>query len=437
MSRHRDLHALAREMRGRSPVRGSLLLFAILAFLLAAGAWAAMTEIDDVTRVDGRIVPSGDVQVIEAAETGVLQALHVSEGEIVEEGTLLMELDGVLLTSQRDQEQQRAFGLMARIERLQAEIDGAAELIFSKDLIARAPDVIRSEAALFHGRLAELAAEIEILENQRNQRRREFEEGLADREIAAETLAVLSEERALIEPLVNRGVEPATSLLSLRRTEAEWRGRMVRAEAAIGRLGTALEEIDERIAAERSRYRAAALTDLALATAELAALRPALPALESRAERARIRAPVRGVVNRLHRVTLGSTARAGEELIEIVPLDDSLLVEAYVRPADIAFLYPGQPVRVKITAYDFSRYGSLEGEIVRIGADTITRSERDDEQVFVVEIRTTDTILDADGVAVEIMPGMVAEVDILAGRKTVADYLLQPVIRVRDRAFRE
>ena len=437
MSRHRDLDALAREMRGRSPLRGSLLLLAILAFLLAAAAWAAMTEIDDVTRADGRIVPSGDVQVIEAAETGVLKALHVSEGEIVEEGALLMELDGVLLASERDQERQRANGLMARIARLQAEIDGAEELVFPDDLVARAPDVVRSETALFHARRAELAAEIDILANQRRQRRQEYEEGRADRATAAETLAVLAEERALIAPLVERGVEPATSLLALRRSEAEWRGRMVRAEAATGRLDTALAEIDEQVAAERSRYRAAALTDLAVATAELAALRPALPALESRADRARIRAPVRGVVNRLHRVTPGSTARAGEELIEIVPLDDSLLVEAHVRPADIAFLYPGQPVRVKITAYDFSRYGSLEGEILRIGADTVTRSERDDEEVFIVEIRTTDTILDADGVAVQIMPGMVAEVDILAGRKTVADYLLRPVIRVKERALRE
>jgi adhesin transport system membrane fusion protein len=146
---------------------------------------------------------------------------------------------------------------------------------------------------------------------------------------------------------------------------------------------------------------------------------------------------VRGIVNRIHSPTVGALARPGEELIEIVPLDDTLLVEAYVRPDDIAFLYPGQPVKVTITAYDASRYGSLSGEIVRIGADTITRSERSEEEVFVVEIRTTDTILDADGVEVEIMPGMVAQADILAGRKTVLDYILRPVVRVKERALRD
>jgi len=434
--RDRDLDRLAREMRGRSALRGSLLLFTILAFLATAVTWAATTEIDDVTRADGRIVPSGSVQVIEAAEPGVLQALHVKEGQIVETGDLLMELDGTILDSQLDQEQQRAYGLMARIERLQAEIDGA-DLAFSPDLVAKAPDVVKSETALYRGRQAELRAEIDILERQRLQRRQEYQEGLVDRRTAEATLAVIREERDMMAPLVERGMEPETTLLSLRRSEAEWRGREVRAEASLSRLQSALDEIDDRITAQRSRFRSAALTDLATATAELAALKPALPALQSRAARSRLRAPVRGIVNRIHSPTVGAMARPGEELIEIVPLDDTLLVEAYVRPADIAFLYPGQPVKVTITAYDASRYGNLSGEIVRIGADTITRSERSEEEVFVVEIRTTDTILDADGVEVEIMPGMVAQADILAGRKTVLDYITEPVVRVKDRALRD
>lgn len=238
-------------------------------------------------------------------------------------------------------------------------------------------------------------------------------------------------------PLVERRMEPATTLLTLRRSEAEWQGRQVRAEAVVNRLHTGLSEIDERIRAQRKRFHSAALTDLALATAELAALKPALPALERRAARAQLHAPVRGIVNRIHRSTLGALARSGEDLIEIVPLDDTLLVEAYVRPADIAFLHAGQPVKVKITAYDFSRYGSLDGEITRIGADTITRSERNDEEVFVVEVRTENSMLDGDGIAVEIIPGMITEVDILTGRKSVLDYLIQPVVRVRDRALRE
>ena len=436
MARKHDLDSLAREMQGRQSWRGSLLLAVILLFFLSAGVWAASTEIDDVTRAEGRIVPSRDLQLIQATEPGVLQALHVAEGDIVEEGHILMELDGTQLSSQLDQEQQRAYGLMARIERLQAEID-RVDLTFSDVLVAQAPAVVRSETALYHARREELASEITIMERQRNQRQEQFAEGLVDLETARETLEILSEERAMMEPLVQRRVEPETTLLEMRRRESEWRGRETRARASIARLQAGLDEIDDQIRALRARSRSAALSDLALATAELAALEPSLPALRDRAERAAIRAPMRGVVNRIHRSTLGSLARPGEDLIEIVPLDDTLLVEAYVRPADIAFVYPGQPVKVKVTAYDFSRYGSLNGEITRIGADAVTRSERDPEEFFVVHVRTEESFLDRDGVGVEVMPGMVTEIDMLSGRKTVLEYLTTPVVRVKDRAFRE
>lgn len=323
MTRRTDLDRLAREMRGTAPWRASLLLAAIIALLVSAGLWAAWTEIDDVTRADGRIVPSGDVQVIQASEQGVVQAIHVREGEVVAAGALLMELDSTQQGAQLGQEEQRAFGLMARIARLQAEIDGRA-LDFAADLVARAPGVTASEAALFAGRAQALQNEITILERQRAQRREERAEAAVDALTATETLQVLAEERALMEPLVKRGIEPATTLLTLRRAEADWQGRKVRAESAQARLETALFEIDDRIAAARSRQRADTLTDLSIATAELAALRPLLPALAARAEGGQIRAPVRGIVNRLHRSTLGGLARPGEDLIELVPLDDTL-----------------------------------------------------------------------------------------------------------------
>lgn len=436
MSGKRDFEKLARSMRDRSPVRGSLLMLAILAFIGAAVYWASVTEIDDVTRAEGRIVPSGDVQVIEPGENGVLQRLDVKEGEIVESGQLLMELDGVQLTSQLDEAQQRAYGLRARIQRLQAEIDGTG-LDFNVDLVQQASDVVRSETALYQGRLSQLDSQIAILENQRQQRQQEYQAAKVDLETAESTLSLLEEERAMMAPLVERGIEPQTTLMTLRRSEAEWQGRRTRAQATLRQYAAALDEIDQQIEAERQRYRSDALTDLALSTAELAALEPSLPALEQRAQRAQIRAPLRGVVNRVHRTTLGSVARAGEPLLEIVPLDDNLLVEAYVTPDDIAFLYPGQPVRVKVTAYDYARYGGLEGEILRIGADAIQRSERSEDEVFVAEIRTRGTLSDASGAPVQLMPGMVTQVDILAGRKTILDYIIRPVIKVKDEAFRE
>jgi membrane fusion protein, adhesin transport system len=431
-----DLHQLARQMRGRGGVQASLLLGAIIAFVLAAILWAAVTEIDDVTRADGRIVPSQNVQIIQAAEAGVLQALHVAEGDLVAAGDLLMTLDRTLMASQLDQERQRAAALRARIARLQAELAGASALELPADLVAASPSVAASEVALFAARQAEFTAEVAVLDNQRQQRRQDYEEGLVDQSIARSTLDLLEQEMAIMAPLVAAGIEPETTLLALRRSLAEWGGRQVRADAALIRLAAALSEIDDRVAALRARTDAQARSDLALATGELAELQTRLPALEQRVTRADLRAPLRGVVNRIMLTTLGGVAQAGDALVEIVPIDDALLVEAYLRPADIAFLYPSQPVRVTITAYDAARYGTLAGEILRIGADAVQRPDRD-EQAFVVQVRTFSNILDGAGAAVQIVPGMVAQVDILAEKKTVLDYILRPVVRVRETAFRD
>lgn len=436
MSADRDLDRLVDELRGRTPLRASALLFTIFAVILAVVIWAWATEIDDVTRAPGRVVPAGDVQRVQAAEAGVIRAVFVDEGDLVEAGTPLVELDALVQTSQLDREIQRALALEARIERLSAEMEGRSPA-FSTELTAAAPELVASEAALHAGRRAELAGEIAVLERRLDQRRLEQAEARSELTTAQQMRALLAEERAIIAPLVERGVEPQTTLLTLRRQEEEIAGRVARAESTLARLETALAEVEDTITATRNRFATEALRELSDATAELAALRPSLPALESMAARAVLRAPVAGIVNRLHRRTLGGAVRAGEEVAEIVPIDDALLVEAYVLPQDIAFLRPDQPVRVKLTAYDFTRYGSLEGRILRIGADAVRRSERDEAEVFVIVVRTEGALFDADGEQVRIIPGMTAEIDILAGRRRVIDYLLQPLERVRDRAFRE
>jgi adhesin transport system membrane fusion protein len=436
MSAERDLDRLVRELNGRTPLRASALLFTIFAVIAAIFIWAWITEIDDVTRAPGRVVPAGDLQLVQAADAGVIRAIFVEEGDIVEAGASLVELDGLIQTSQLDREVQRAIALQARIERLSAEIDGRSP-VFPVEIETAAPELVVTERALFAGRAAALAAEIGVLERRREQRRQEQVEARTEIHTASRTRDILTEERAIIAPLVERGVEPQTTLLTLRRQEEEIDGRVARAEAALARLETALAEVDDTIAATRSRFAAEALRELADATAELAALRPSLPALESMAARAVLRAPVAGIVNRLHRRTIGGTVRTGEDVVEIVPIDDTLLVEAYVLPQDIAFLRPDQPVQVRLTAYDFTRYGALEGRILRIGADAVQRTERDEAEVFIIVVRTEGALYDADGEQVRIIPGMIAEIDILAGRRRVIDYLLQPLERVRARAFRE
>jgi adhesin transport system membrane fusion protein len=434
--RDTDFDHLARQMRGAPPWRGSALLGVIALFLAVVLIWAARTELDDVTRASGRVVASQDNQLIQASEPGVLQQVFVAEGDIVQAGDVLMELDGSTLSGQLDQELQRSYSLRARIARLQAEVDGRDPEI-SDDLRRLAPESVSNEIALFTARKAQLQDRLEVLKNQRNQRANQLQQTMAEMQSAKETLDILAQERAILAPLVARGLESELSLIKLRRDEAEWRGRMAAATAAVARNRSALAESDGEMRAAQSQMRTESLTDLTKAIADLNALKPSFPALENRAKRAQLRAPMRGVVNRILRSTIGSLARAGEDLIEIVPLDDVSLVEAYVRPQDIAFIYTGQAVKVKITAFDFSRYGSLDGEIVRVGADAVTKSNKTEEEFFVVQVRTKGSILDGQGKPVQITPGMVTEVDILSGKKTILEYLTRPVIRIRDNALRE
>ena len=426
----KDAKEFARAMKGGNPVRSSLLLLLIIAFLAIAVIWAAKTELDTVTRGDGRIVPAGEVQVVQPSEPGVIADIHVSDGDVVAAGDPLVTLDGTQIAGELAQLETRirAFGL--RIARLRAEIDGTAY-----DPGTDTPQAA-SERALFQARKAALDDEIRVLEVQAGQRQQEVTEAQGRVGTAETALALIDEEIALIAPLVEAGVEPRTSLIGLevRRTEAF--GRLSEARSQVTRAQSAADEITDRMTSVRSAYRATAIDNLVTTEAELAELRAILPTVETRLTRAVLVAPARGVVNRVLATTRGALARAGEPLVEIVPLDDTLLVEAYLTPADVAFVRAGQDVRVNITAYDPSRYGAIDGRILRIGADAVTRPDRD-EQAFMVEIETLSTLEDAAGVAVDILPGMVAQVDILSGKRSVLDYLISPVIRVRETAFRE
>ena len=436
MSARGDLDALERELRGRTPLGASALLFTIVGVIAAAVLWASFTWIDDVTRASGKVVPAGDVQVVQATEEGLIRRVFVAEGQEVAAGDPLVELDSLVQESQLDREMQRALALQTRIARLGAAIEDRP-IAFPPDLERDAPEMAASERALHLGRAVDLAAQLAVLDRQRQQRLQEAEVARIEIGTSERQLSIVAEERTLLEPLVEREIEPRTTLLTLRQREEDLAGRIAGAQATLQGIGAALSEIEDTAAATRSRFRAEALADLADATAELATLRPALPALQSLADRAVLRAPVRGIVNRLHRRTLGGAVRPGEDVVEIVPLDDRLLVEAYLLPQDIAFLQVGQPVRVKLTAYDFTRYGALDGRILKIGASTVRRDERDEAEVFVVTIETSGAMLDANGAQVRILPGMTAEVDILAGKRRVIDYLLQPLERVRAHAFRE
>lgn len=426
---------MARRTRGGHPLRASLLLLVILALLAAATAWAALTELDSVTRTDGRVVPSGEVQVVQAAEAAVILGLHVREGDRVEPGASLVTLDGRSFEAELIQAERRIAALDLRVARLRAEADGTP---FAPDASGQieSPALVASELSLFEARQSALRDEIAVLERQARQREQAVLEARIRVRTSEHTLALIREDIALMRPLVEESIEPRTTLTALLGREAEGVGRVSEAQAALAGAEAAVEEIRDRVVAARSGMRADALDELARAEAELAELRAMLPAMQARVDRSVLRAPVRGIVNRILPITLGALARPGDPLVEIVPLGDELLVEAYLPPEDVAFVRAGQDVRVSLSAYDPSRYGSIDATILRVGADAVTHPDGN-ARVFVVEIRTLGTLTDADGTEVEILPGMVATVDILSGKRTVLAYLTAPVVRVKDSALRE
>ena len=411
------------------------LLYAIAALLVLLITWAAFAEIATVTRGQGKVIPSQQLQVIENYDGGVVRAIAVREGDVVEAGQLLMELDPTMALSEFDRSSQQYYALRARVVRLTAEVRGERPQ-FDGELRGQAPDVIAAEEALFAGRTASREAELRVLERQLFQRQQELREARSRAVTLESSLILIDDELQITEPLVERRLEPKKSLLELRRRQNELSGQLETETLAIARLEAAIAEVEEQRTAFLWALRREALSELSDATASLSELQPALPAMRTRLERTEIRSPVRGIVNRVLLTTIGGVAKPGEPLLEIVPMDDTLLVEAMVSTKDIAFLRPGDPARVRLTAYDFARYGSLDAHLVNIGADAV-EDPQSGQFHYVMRVRTEGTLQDAGGRPLPVIPGMMAEVDVLTGQRTILDYFLKPVAKVQEKAFRE
>ncbi|MBV2262923.1 MAG: HlyD family type I secretion periplasmic adaptor subunit [Thauera sp.] len=431
-----DYRALVRESRGQVFRPGpSLLFLVILGFFIAIVVWAAIAELDEVVRGEGRIIPPRKLQSVQSYDGGIISKVHVRRGDRVEEGALLVELDITRTRSEYNQALQQHHALSAEIARLSAEVRGEP---FTPDTALReaAPAVVLTQSRLHEARRQELHAELQVVEQQTTQRKAELAEMRSTIRNTAASIALSQRELALIEPLVRRGIEPELELLRLQRGHQELTAQKQAAELAVVRLEAAIAEARDRRQAVIERFRSEAFKELSAATARLAELEQALPAREDRVTRSEIRSPVQGVVNQVLVTTEGAVAQPGATLVEIVPADDTLLVEALIRPEDIAFIRAGQGAKVKVTAYDFARYGSMEGEVVTVGADTVEQPKTG-LRLYPVEVRTTSELETKAGKPLEISTGMVAEVDILTGRRTILEYLLQPVARMQHRAFTE
>ncbi|WP_288929311.1 HlyD family type I secretion periplasmic adaptor subunit [uncultured Maritimibacter sp.] len=411
--------------------RGALLLTVLVAGIAGFIWWAAVFEIEEVTRGAGRVVPSQQVQVIQSLEGGIVREILIEEGATVDRNAPLLRIDDTAAGAQRGELLEQEATLMAELIRVRTEAEGGEALTFPEALAARAPEAVAAEQEVFASRRSQLSSELQVLQDQLTQRRAEIEEARAMIAKLEGQIAPLAEEVRLTRQYVETGAVTQIELLRLETRLAELEGDLAVSRARMPRLDAAIAEAEAQLETARRAYVLTARERLARVQGELSVLRETLRAAEDRVTRTTLRAPVRGVVNTLNVTTIGAVVGPGDPLVEIVPVDDHLLIEARISPQDVAFLRPGDPASVKITAFDYVVYGSLSGTVERIGADTQT--DEDGNAFFQVAVRTDSTDLGGN----QISPGMVAQVDIQTGRKTVLDYLLNPFLRVRDEALRE
>jgi adhesin transport system membrane fusion protein len=379
--------------RRRGSGIANMILYITVIFLVVAAVWAHYSLIDEVTRGQGRVIPSSHIKVVQNLEGGILSELLVAEGAVVEKDQVLARIDDTTFASNFREARTRSMALRAAAARLNAEVRGT-EPEFPADVRSERPDLVAAEMQLYVSRRRELQMAVEMVER---------------------SLALVTQELEMSAPLVAEGALSEVEVLRLRRQQNELKG--------------ALSD-------RRNRFLAEAQSELTRTGVELSRVDETNVAVKDRVARTVLKSPVRGVVQKVHTTSVGAVIQPGRDVLEIVPLEDTLLVEAQVSPIDIAFIRPGHQAMVKITAYDYSIYGGLPGEVERISADTMT-DERKGESYFKVIVRTKNAQLGTPEKPLPIIPGMTASVDILTARRSVLNYLLKPFYRVQERAFRE
>ncbi len=429
------MSSLSAAILEHTPTRSKWLLWSIVVFVGGMIAWASVAEIDEITRAPGRVIPSSQVQVVQNLEGGIVSEILVHEGDLVERGQVLLKIDDTRFESSFQESRLRYLELLAKQARLAAEAEGREGFDIPEAVAKERPDLARQEQALFRSRAQQLNSAQAIVQQQVAQHRQELAEADSRRKRLATSLALAEQELKIMLPLVKEGAVSDVDILRLKRQVNDLKGDLEAVRLSIPRIRSTIKEMREKRQEIALRFRNEARAELNGVSAELPRLSQSNEALQDKVRRTAVTSPVKGTIKQLFVNTIGGVVQPGMDLVEIVPREDVLVVEARARPADIAYLHPGQKAIVKLTAYDFSIHGGLEGKVVHISADTI--ADERDESFYLVRVHTAQNHLGDAQHPLPILPGMTAQVDILTGKKTVMDYLLKPLFKVRQEAMRE
>ena len=430
-----DFNKLARSMSGRRGMGGSAILIVIALLIGGLAIWAHFAQLDKVTRGDGRVVSSVQNQMVQSTEAGVILRRYVSENSQVLKGDVLFEIDPVDATSELNQINTRLAALELKEARLRAEISGS-EYAPAATLSARAPTVALTETSLFTGRKAELAGRLAVLEQRKRQRAEDLQVAQASLGTAERLRALLEKEIAVVQPLVEDNLAPATRLLELQRQLEQELGAKERQLSAIVQAQVGIEEISSEMTNVRDAYKLSAMKELNGVVSERSELLQAIPLLEDRVSRTIIRAPMDGIVNKLNFRTLGGYVNTGDVVLELVPTGEALVIEGRIAPKDISNIAAGDDVRIRFSAYDSAKYGTVDGRVLRISPDATVDPQNDSLSFYLIDVEIASELF-VNGEPVPILPGMTATIDVLSGKRSVLEYVWQPVARVQELALRD
>lgn len=401
--------------------------------VIASGAgvlmllWSALAPVDIIVRAEGRLIPAGKAQIVQHLEGGIVRRLLVSEGEAVSAGQPLMELSDIRARSDLGQERSRLDALRGREARLEAEADGKGEIVFPADL--KDPEVRRAEADAFHARNRRLQEELGVLRNQNAQKRSEIRETELRRQNQAAELEVVRRQAGVLEGLRAKGAASQLEVLEAQGRVQRLISQLSESDASLPRLRSAVAETESKLQEAGARFRAEALAELTQIRADVEKVNHEIEAGADRLDRSIVKAPVAGYINKLNINTVGGVVRPGDGVLEITPADNRVVMEGKVRPNDRASLRAGLPARIRLGAFDYATYGVLDGRVGEVSADTLTdeRGER------YYRVRVDATVAGS----MNPLPGMTAQADVIVGQRTVLSYVVSPLLRFRDSAFRD
>ena len=418
----------------KTPRGGRIILWVIFIFIAAALVWANYASLDEVTVGEGKVIPSSQVQQIQNLEGGILKEINVQVGQVVDSGQILMTIENTEALSSLREQQAEFINLQVRATRLQAEANGVKPE-FDTDAIKEYPLVVNRELNLYNNKLESLRTNQVSFQQQIEQKKQEIVELQAKLKNLKQSYEYSKEELDLTRPAYDQGAISRVELLQLEREVNQLQGDLEATQLAIPRARSALKEAQSKLEESEAQFRTDAQEDLTGVRSKLDQLREATVSLKDKVSRTQVRSPVKGIVKQIQTNTVGGVIKPGVNMMEIVPIEDSLLIEAKVRPENIGFIQPGFNAVVKLSAYDFAIFGGLHGTVENISADTILDEEGN--SFYLVRVRTEKNYIGEEDAPLSIIPGMQSTVDIITGKKTLLDYLLKPILKAKQNALRE